>query len=387
MRITASELTLNSERLFIAGREVRETLDMQRGDNRVQLDRHARTEVVSASRTQLSLTADVRALSPRQLDAARAQIASAPPGAAPQASQPAGFDLTPDDEELHKLRMLLVVLGRQVEEIDKTLAELMGVPAVPGPGSLPAAASPDSIPATPGRADTGRAETGLTETGRTDFLNYSYNLTEWRGASLTVSASGQFSTADGRQIQYGMQLEMRNVQYSSQSLSIRAGAALQDPLVLNLAAGPVSLDGGRRVDFDLDADGKVDSMAAFASHSAFLALDRNGNGRVDDGRELFGALTGDGFAELAAFDQDGNGFIDEGDAVFQQLRLWQPDSQGGGALVGLQAAGVGAIGLARAHADFDLTSGQQLEGRVRSTGLFVFESGQVGSLQQIDLAV
>lgn len=146
--------------------------------------------------------------------------------------------------------------------------------------------------------------------------------------------------------------------------------------MLNLGAGPVSLDGSRRVSFDLNADGKADSMAALASHSAFLALDRNGNGRVDDGRELFGALSGDGFADLAAFDEDRNGFIDEGDSIFQQLKLWRPDESGAGELVDLRTAGVGAIGLARAYADFDLASGRQLEGRVRSTGLFFFENGQ-----------
>jgi hypothetical protein len=60
---------------------------------------------------------------------------------------------------------------------------------------------------------------------------------------------------------------------------------------------------------------------------ALLALDRNGNGQIDDGRELFGEQNGaaDGFAELARFDQDGSGTIDAKDAVFNSLILLHAD--------------------------------------------------------------
>jgi hypothetical protein len=56
--------------------------------------------------------------------------------------------------------------------------------------------------------------------------------------------------------------------------------------------------------------------------------DRNGDGAIDHGRELSGATTGDGFAELAAYDEDGNGWIDENDSIYQHLRIWSKDAQG-----------------------------------------------------------
>lgn len=365
MQIISSQLFgLSAERHFTAGREVNEMLDMQRGGQRLQLSHHERSEVSSSSRAEVQLAEARPAISRRQLDRLSdglPQAASATGGDGAQT-----FDFTPDEESLHKLRMLLVVLGRSVEEIDTTLGKLAdGL-------SMPVASAPAA------------AAAGI---GSDDFLNYRYSVQEWRGESLSVNASGTVNTADGRAIQYRLSLEMLSMQYSSASVSVRAGAALKDPLVLNLDGGPVRLDASKRVDFDLDADGRRDSMASLASGSAFLALDRNGNGRIDDGRELFGALSGDGFADLSTYDEDGNGFIDEGDSIFEQLRLWRPDAQGKGDLVDLLTAGVGAIGLARAYGDFDLVAQQQLEGRVRSTGFFLFESGQAGSVQQIDLAI
>lgn len=82
--------------------------------------------------------------------------------------------------------------------------------------------------------------------------------------------------------------------------------------------------------FDLDADGRMDSISVPTGDDALLALDRNGNGRIDDGRELFGDQHGavNGFAELARFDDNGNGRIDAADAVFDQLRLLRFDAQG-----------------------------------------------------------
>src|SRR5690606_22817344 len=131
----------------------------------------------------------------------------------------------------------------------------------------------------------------------------------------------------------------------SVSVSVRAGdQRLKDPLVLDFG-GPAAALSDVRFDFDLDGDGRKEQLPLLRG-SGFLAFDRNANGRIDDGRELFGPASGDGFAELAQLD-DGNGWIDEADAAWSQLRLWSPDADGKGRLQTLNEAGVGAFYLGR----------------------------------------
>lgn len=86
------------------------------------------------------------------------------------------------------------------------------------------------------------------------------------------------------------------------------------------------------VTFDLDADGAADVVTWTAPNSsvAFLALDRNHNGRIDDGGELFGNHTrladggeaANGFDALAEFDVNHDGIINAADPVWPSLLLW-----------------------------------------------------------------
>lgn len=123
------------------------------------------------------------------------------------------------------------------------------------------------------------------------------------------------------------------------------------------------------------------------SGSGFLVLDLNGNGAVDDGAEMFGPVSGDGFAELASYDLDGSNWIDEGDPVFSELRVWVRNP-GEDSLLSLADTGVGAIHLGRTATPFSLTdSGNQLLGAVRTTGLYLREDGTAGAVQQLDLSI
>ncbi len=121
-----------------------------------------------------------------------------------------------------------------------------------------------------------------------------------------------------------------------------------DPLVLDLAGNGFSTRGlNDSVRFDLNADGRVDSISAPSGDDALLALDRNGNGRIDDGKELFGDQHGasNGFAELSKFDDNGDGRIDQQDSVFEHLSLLRFDAQGRQQLQSLSEAGVSVIHL------------------------------------------
>jgi hypothetical protein len=125
-----------------------------------------------------------------------------------------------------------------------------------------------------------------------------------------------------------------------------------------------------------------------AGGSGYLAIDRNDNGSIDSGSELFGPATGSGFGELAALDGDGNGWIDENDAAFAALRVWTPDTDGDGTLETLARRKVGAIALGNVASPFELRgTGNSNLGAIAASGLFLAEDGPIGSIQEIDLTV
>ena len=210
----------------------------------------------------------------------------------------------------------------------------------------------------------------------------------YEAQTSTFSAQGTVSTADGRQITFGLQATISREFLTADSLSVRAGsAAAKDPLVLDLGGAPTQLS-SQRVAFDVNADGVVEQVAMPAGSSALLALDRNGNGKVDDGSELFGPRTGSGYGELSALDADGNGWIDSADPSFDQLRLWQPNAAGDGAFRTLEQAGVGAIALQNIATPFsfrDPATNEEL-GTLQSSGVFLREDGSAGAVRQVDLS-
>lgn len=119
----------------------------------------------------------------------------------------------------------------------------------------------------------------------------------------------------------------------------------KSPIVLDLNRDGVHLSGPQpAVLFDLDADGHAEQTAWTASgqDDAFLCLDRNANGRIDDGSELFGNATplaaggkaGNGYRALGEFDEprlggNGDGAIDATDAVFHRLSVWLDSNRDG----------------------------------------------------------
>ena len=205
--------------------------------------------------------------------------------------------------------------------------------------------------------------------------------------SSEFSSTGKVLTADGRTLDFKLDLCLSR-DFSCERKVVSSGtAALRDPLLINFDGDAAELD-GTRFAFDLDADGKVEAVPGLASASGYLAIDRNGDGRVNDGSELFGTLSGDGFADLAALDGDGNRWLDEADAAFDTLRIWQRDELGQDRLSSLRERGVGALYLGSTETPFSLNDGDNRRlGQVRASGIYLNENGSAGSLQQIDLAV
>ena len=206
--------------------------------------------------------------------------------------------------------------------------------------------------------------------------------------STSLNARAIVHTADGRQIDVAVELTFSRAFHQREDLLIEMGNAVKDPLVIHYDGPAPDLE-ETTFRFDIDADGQAEDLPTLSGGSGFLALDADGNGRIDDGTELFGPASGDGFSDLADHDADGNGWIDENDDVFRRLRIWRPDEQGGGELLALADVGVGAIGLARTNGEFDFRTGQdnRLLGKLRGSGLVLMEDGSAGTVHQIDLAV
>ncbi|MCR5468811.1 MAG: hypothetical protein K6F37_07615 [Lachnospiraceae bacterium] len=207
----------------------------------------------------------------------------------------------------------------------------------------------------------------------------------------TFQTTGTIKTADGREINFNLNLSMtRSFQEYYQEKTDWGDALLPpvcDPLVINLDGSPANISDQSFL-FDIDADGTLDTVSLPTGKSGFLALDRNGDGIINDGSELFGTESGDGFADLAKFDSDENGWIDEADEIFEKLMIYSKDSNGEDKLVSIGKAGVGAIYLGNSGTQFSLKNNTgDTNAFIRKTGIFLYENGGMGTIQHVDLAV
>lgn len=200
--------------------------------------------------------------------------------------------------------------------------------------------------------------------------------------------TGIAKTTDGREISFGVSVEMSRAFCAKYESFTQQNYVVTDPLMINLDSN-VARVSDMKFMFDIDADGKEEEVSLAGKGSGFLALDKNGDGRINDGSELFGTKSGDGFADLAAYDEDGNGWIDEGDSIFKDLKIWTKDEDGNDVLIDLLEADVGAIYLGNAETEFSLKNAENNDtnGIIRKTGIYLKESGGVGTVQHVDLAV
>lgn len=272
-----------------------------------------------------------------------------------------GTDAVDNDPTLGFIRRLLAILtGKDIEVFDTT-ALSRGSASTFNAGAL----------------------TGFSG----EYTSYeSYSESE----QTSFSATGTVKTADGKEIDFSLSLGMARSYHMESSTRLLWGNARQttDPLVVNFSGQAAQLT-DTRFAFDLNADGTASEQINFvAGGSGFLSFDRNGDGRINDGSELFGATSGNGFAELAELDSDGNGWIDENDAAYAQLSVWTRDATGTDRLRSLAEADVGAISVNRIATPFSIKdANNDLQAQVRASGVYLRESGGVGSVQQIDLTV
>ncbi|TNW22902.1 calcium-binding protein [Xylella fastidiosa subsp. pauca] len=175
---------------------------------------------------------------------------------------------------------------------------------------------------------------------------------------------------------------------------IRRFTPRRDPLVLDLDGdGIETVAAGKHILFDHDGDGIKHATGWVKPDDGFLVLDRNGNGRIDDGSELFGVGTilanghkaTSGFEALRDLDSNGDGLFDAADARFADVRVWRDLNQDGQSqaneLFTLSSLGIASITLTPTNTeDVDLGNGNLIDNRgtyTRTDG----RTGVVGDLQ------
>ncbi len=206
----------------------------------------------------------------------------------------------------------------------------------------------------------------------------------------SFQTTGSVMTADGRKIEFNLEMEMsRSFQatYEQSYEMMYHNVQTCDPLVINLDGNVASVS-DQKFKFDIDGDGILDEVSRLNAGSGYLALDKNGDGKINDGNELFGPQSGNGFADLAKYDDDGNGWIDENDAIWEKLLIWTQDENGKDQLYHISEKGIGAICLKNVSTDFSLNSmeNNQTNAYIRNTGIFLYENGSVGTVQHVDMA-
>jgi len=166
---------------------------------------------------------------------------------------------------------------------------------------------------------------------------------------------------------------------------------LIDPLVINYGVdvNPFENVSSLNFEFDLDSDGMMDKIPLLHQGAGYLAYDENGNGNIDNGNELFGTKSGNGFKDLAVHDDDKNGWIDEQDSIFNKLKIWQKDDNGSNRLVSLLDLNVGAIYLGDIQSGYKYQNGMNNTiAEQQSNGIFVKEDGSgLGVVSSLDIAV
>ena len=363
MRITAADIRLESQRTFVQKHERRESLRFWTGNQRPGFE---------TTNTDLN----TRLLNPDEQDLVELQGPRARRVGRRAAAKKA------EDKEKDEILMepKLKLLKDLMEKLLKKKVDIKTVDAEDFQGDPQQMAQVAQI--------AGGASGQAGGPPRQGFgLEYDFYESHYEAESTEFSAEGVVKTADGKEISFALDLAMKREYKTEENLSLRMGDALVDPLVLNFGGQAAELT-DTRFDFDLDSDGTDESVSFLASNSGFLAFDRNQDGVINDGSELFGPSTGDGFAELARYDQDGNRFIDEGDDIYQKLSIYNKDAQGNDVLESLKDRNVGAIYLDSVSTEFRLEDeNHEQKGQVRSSGVYLSEDATVGTVQQVDLSV
>jgi hypothetical protein len=396
MRITDGTVTLNATHAIEASLEAHHAIDAWDRTGRVQRSEDtkvtisgahagATAERLAAATPGFAATVASTAARARFMDHVAASrshgAASAASSAAASASAPAPSD-APSGTAISgtdRLWLLLLDITGDAEGASRLAARLAAFAQHMNTGSGITAALQAVADAHP----TAREHAASVQAAQPPAPDWGYredaSVTVTRAEETTFAAGAVVHTADGGRITLAAAFDLTSQSSTTETSSVRAGAALHDPLVLNVAGGAPALGPGTQA-VDVNTDGMAEPVAALGAGTQYLVRDLNGNGVVDSGAELFGPATNDGFSELAALDRDHSGWVDEGDAAFAQLGLW--NGAGGSAIQSLADAGVGAIHTGSIATPF--TYGDPTA-TLAAAGVFLYEDGRTGIVGEVNL--
>lgn len=219
---------------------------------------------------------------------------------------------------------------------------------------------------------------------KTVVKSFYYKETE----NTAYSSTGTIKCADGREIDFGITMELSRTFCETYEEFVQRDIVVLDPLVINFQGTSPDVSDMKFM-FDLNSDGELEEISSLGSRSGFLALDKNCDGIINNGTELFGTQSGNGFADLSVYDEDGNGWIDEADKVYKDLVVWTKDEKGQDKIVSMKEADVGAIYLGYASTEYTYRGEHynEADAVLRNTGIYMKESGEVGTVSHIDFAV
>ncbi|MEI6286004.1 MAG: hypothetical protein WCP79_05825 [Bacillota bacterium] len=162
----------------------------------------------------------------------------------------------------------------------------------------------------------------------------------------------------------------------------------RDPIALDLDGDGVEFIKNGAY-FDYDNNKFAERATWIGKDDGWLALDKNGDGKIGDGSELFGeamrkkdgTLAKDGFDALAEYDDNKDGKIDSSDAIYSQLRVWQ-DANGNGVTDAGELKSLSELGIKQLNLQKTAVNGTvQPNGEtITNNGSFVWENGASGQL-------
>ncbi len=364
MKISASAIQLHSERSFTQSHTKTESLTVWKGDEGQELRQ------TNGGSAQLMKNTEKASLAETAVGVNITQQAA-------RGRRTAVTDLQSAEEQEVMLSLNFRVLQSMIE---RTLGKRMAVVKMPSAQGVGQATEPVQQKS----VESGSVAEG-DSVSREGGMIYEYHESYSESESSSFQADGTLVTEDGKEIDFSVSLTMSRSFYEEHNISLRTGEALKDPLVINFSGTAAQLN-QTDFSFDIDNDGADEQIAFLREGSGFLALDGNNDGIINNGSELFGPESGNGFTDLAGYDSDGNNWIDGNDPIYEKLRIWTRDSDGNSRLFALGEKGIGALYLGSAATRFSLTDAENsLLGQVQSTGIFVRENGSVGTIQQVDL--